>query len=180
MRPIEEQSDHRIMLQSGRLLDLANPSEHDIDITDIAQGLAQTCRFAGQCSRFYSVAEHSVLVSIATPHAQLAALFHDATEAFIGDMSKPLKRLMPQYSAVEERLQRVIFKRFHIEWPIPPEVKQADQTVMQLEQHCLMHPFVADRMSTPGPIHPSLGISCFDPTRAKSLFLARYAELTCK
>src|SRR2546423_12384970 len=100
-------TDHRIMLHSGRLFDLANPEVSEITVEDIAHGLAHTCRYAGQCDGFYSVAEHSVLVSQTVTHSKLAALFHDAAEAFIGDMSAPLKQLLPAYREIELKIQRV-------------------------------------------------------------------------
>src|SRR5438132_13165538 len=109
-------ADHCIMLQSGCLFDLANPEASEINVEDIAHGLAHTCRYAGQCDGFYSVAEHSVLVSQIVQHAKLAALFHDAAEAFIGDMSRPLKQLLPNYIEIEKKIEHAIFQRLGIEW----------------------------------------------------------------
>src|SRR4051794_18390687 len=116
-------ADFRIMLQSGLLFDLANPSASQVRIEDVAHGLAHTCRYAGQSKYFYSVAEHSVLVSHVISHSNLAALLHDAAEAFVGDMTRPLKQLLPQYKIVEKRIEQVIFDRFGVEWPPPAEVK---------------------------------------------------------
>src|SRR2546423_8158727 len=114
-------TDHRIMLHSGRLFDLANPETSEITVEDIAHGLAHTCRYAGQCDGFYSVAEHSVLVSQVVSFAKLAALFHDAAEAFIGDVSGPLKRLLSEYRTIEKSIALAIFECFGIEWPVPFE-----------------------------------------------------------
>ena len=114
-----ETDDHRIMLHSGRLLDLTNPEPDQIEIDDIAHGLAHTCRYAGQCDGFYSVAEHSVLVSYTARSAKLAALLHDAAEAFIGDLPRPLKLLIPQYKIIEMQLERAVFRRFGVAWPPP-------------------------------------------------------------
>ncbi len=177
MRPSGNVTDHRIMLQSGRLFDLANPDANEIEIDDIAHGLAHTCRFAGQCKGFYSVAEHSVLVSNVVKHAKLAALFHDAAEAFIGDMSKPLKLLLPQYAKIEKAIERSIFQRFGIEWPAPAEVKAADYSVMAAEQRIMM-PVGTNEWLIDANVRPAdVDINRLNPSDAKKLFLDRYAEL---
>ena len=89
------------MLQSGAWFDFLDPESSDFAIEDIAAGLSNICRYAGQCSGFYSVAEHSLLVSeVAFDHAY-AALMHDAAEAFIGDVTRPLKQLLPDFKRIE-------------------------------------------------------------------------------
>jgi hypothetical protein len=170
--------DSRIMLQSGRLFDLANPESSEITVSDIAHGLAHTCRYAGQCDGFFSVAEHSVLVSLATPHSSLAALFHDADEAFVGDMSRPLKHLLPQYKAIEERIAQAIFTRFNIPWPLPPEVKYADHSVMAAEQEVLMPVGTNEWLRDANILPARVTIRRLIPAQAKDLFLNRYEELT--
>lgn len=92
---------------NGVYLDLAAPDPADISLEAIAHGLSHTCRFAGQTRRFYSVAEHAVLVAdrlAATGHdvlTQLTGLHHDDSEAFIGDVTRPLKALLPGYAKLE-------------------------------------------------------------------------------
>ena len=169
--------DTCIMLYSGRLFDLGDPEANEIEIEDIAHGLAHTCRYAGQCDGFYSVAEHSVHVSRVVPSAELAGLFHDAAEAFVGDVSAPLKRLLPEYSRIEKRVERAIFERFGIAWPPPAEVKYADLSVMAAELQLLMPPgtneWLRDRDVAPAKVR----IGRLPPDQAKALFLERYAEL---
>lgn len=86
-----------IEVASGGFVDLLNPDPGTITLEDIARGLANTCRYGGHVKRFYSVAEHAVLVRDllrsrgAGPSCQLAALFHDAAEAYLGDVVAPLK-----------------------------------------------------------------------------------------
>ncbi len=170
-------ADSRIMLHSGRLFDLANPSSAEIAIDDIAHGLAHTCRFAGQCDGFYSVAEHSVLVSQVVSVSTLAALFHDAAEAFIGDMSRPLKQLLPEYAQIEKRIQLIIFASLRIEWPPPPEVKVADLSVLAAEQRVLMPPGTNEWLRLANVTPASVIIRRLNPVQAKQAFLDRYGAL---
>lgn len=100
---------------SGRRINLERPRGEDIEIVDIARGLSNCCRFAGQLPRFYSVAQHSVMVSMLCPRSlRLAALLHDGSEAYMGDLSRNLKHhdLLKGYRALEAVLQTVIWRRF--------------------------------------------------------------------
>lgn len=103
-----------IEVASGKLLDLANPSADTIELEDIAQALSQTARFGGHLKRFYSVAEHSIFVAQlvkarqGTPEQVLAALFHDAHEAYLGDLPTPLKTLIRDDSDVIDRAARAL------------------------------------------------------------------------
>jgi 5'-deoxynucleotidase YfbR-like HD superfamily hydrolase len=177
MLPRRVADDHRIMLHSGRLFDLANPESSEITVEDIAHGLAHTCRYAGQCDGFFSVAEHSVLVSQIAPHSLLAALFHDAAEAYVGDMSRPLKSLLPEYKAIEERIGRAIFVRLGIEWPVPPAVKSADYSVMAAEQEMLMPAGTNEWLRDANVLPARVKIQRLAPGDAKVLFLERFEEL---
>jgi hypothetical protein len=128
-----------IVLRSGAYFDLARPDPASVDIEDIAHALSLLCRFTGHCPRFYSVAQHSWEMSwnIASEHA-LAALLHDASEAYLGDVSAPLKALPPEYRALEERVQRAIAERFSLPWPFPEEVKRADLRMLATERRDLL------------------------------------------
>src|SRR5689334_25068051 len=85
-----------IMLQSGAWFDFAAPHDSPFTIEDIAHGLANICRYSGQCRRFYSVAEHALLVAETAAGFELEALMHDAAEAFLGDITRPLKQMLPE------------------------------------------------------------------------------------
>lgn len=170
-------NDFRIMLRSGRHFDLANPEASEISIDDIAHGLAHTCRYAGQCDGFYSVAEHSVLVSQVVEHSRLAALFHDAAEAFIGDMPQPLKRLLPAYKTLEVKIEQAIFARLEIDWPAPIEVKVADYSVMAAEQEVLMPIGTNTWLIDAKVAVANVRIQKLPPEKAKLLFLNRFSEL---
>ena len=120
---------------SGRRLDLLDPTPVDIEIADIAHGLAFVARWNGQTKgdHAYSVAEHSLLVTDLfcrmQPNApvkwQLAALLHDAPEYVIGDMISPVKAAVgPGYEGLDERLSAAIHIRFGLPAKIPPAVKR--------------------------------------------------------
>jgi hypothetical protein len=166
-----------ILLYSGEYFDFLDPEHSVFAIEDVAQGLAQTCRFAGQSSRFYSVAEHSVHMSYAVPpeHAY-AALMHDAAEAFIGDMSKPLKDLLPEYKAIEKRIEAAVFARFEVPNPMPPCIKEYDIRMLATEQQQIMRNndgWDYTRGRDPLPIQ----LSGWHPVDAREHFLGRYHEL---
>lgn len=129
------------VLSSGEYFDFLDPREEMIKVEDIAWGLARACRFGGQMKRtldFYSVAQHSVVVaSMVPPELRWAALFHDAAEAYIGDMIGPVKQLFPEFKALEKRIEAVIFNSFGIETPLSPEIKEADLRALRSEQYYL-------------------------------------------
>lgn len=100
---------------TGKLIDLAAPEVKDISILDISRGLSHLCRFAGQLPRFYSVAQHSVLVSqLVDPEVKCYGLLHDASEAYMGDLSRNLKHhtLLQGYCLIEGLMQAVILTAF--------------------------------------------------------------------
>lgn len=142
-------TDHRIMLVSGELYNLADPSGSKLTLNDIAHGLGMVCRFAGQASRFYSVAEHCVHVArLVPPQLGRAALLHDAAEAIIGDVSRPLKAMLPDYRTVEARIEFDIVDRFtpHGQPMIDirhPAIKAADLAMCAVEAWFLMPPHPA-------------------------------------
>src|SRR5262249_28036751 len=124
--------------QSGAWFDFCSPAESPFVIEDIAQGLANICRYSGQCSRFYSVAEHSLLVSEVAVGFEFEALLHDAAEAFVGDITRPLKQMLPEYKRIEREVETAVFRKFGIPSPLPIAVKNADLRVLAAEQRQIM------------------------------------------
>lgn len=128
-----------IKTYSGVWIDFSDPKPGMIRLFDIAHALSQVCRFGGQCDPFYSVAQHSLLVSdlVLEPH-EAWGLLHDASEAYIGDMVSPLKRLLPSYREIEDRMMKAIAERFGLDPAMPGEVKIADRLALAIEGRRLM------------------------------------------
>ena len=166
-----------IMLQSGAWLDLLAPNTSNFTVEDIAHGLAHQCRYAGQCRDFYSVAEHSLLVSEMVQDDPLAALLHDAAEAFLGDITRPLKQMLPDYRRIETEMQRAIFSRFGVDPRSNPAIKNADLAILAAEQKQMM-PVGTDDWARHDGIQPApVKIRFLSPHQAKAEFLQRYRML---
>ena len=167
----------RIMLASGNWFDLLDPWNSVFTIEDIAHGLSNICRYAGQCRKFYSVAEHSVLVSSVVQECKLEALLHDATEAFLGDITRPLKQLLPCYGELEKRIETVIFERFGLDLKARREIAAVDLSVLAAEQ-ALMMPKGTDAWAIKAGIVPAeIRIRYLSPGKARSSFMQRFKHL---
>jgi hypothetical protein len=185
-----------IMTASGRRFWPLAPCVEDVSIVDIAHHLGHLCRFTGAVRTFYSVAQHSVLVSfaLAIDHresgscgsmtvetAGLYGLLHDASEAYLMDVPRPLKR-DPQfapYREAEARLQAVIYRAFDLDPAGEPAVLKAiDRRALRTEQRDLMpDPGEGERRDDVVPFRTSLREPDY-PSIARLKFLARFIELT--
>lgn len=130
-----------IKVFAGHYVDLRNPDPATIEIKSIARALSRICRFGGHCSEFYSVAEHSfkatylALCDECDIAIQRAVLLHDATEAYLGDMVKPLKIMLPAYSEIESNFERVIGERFGVDFEAHREaVTYYDMIMLKAEK----------------------------------------------
>ena len=161
---------------SGALVNVFAPDPATICIEDIAHGLAMQCRFGGHVMDFYSVAQHSVIMSrmVPKPHA-LAGLLHDAAEAYLVDLPTPIKKRMPEFEMVEKRLLKVIFERFGVRWPMPPVIAEKDRYLMLHEAACLKPTSVSFEQPKGARVAFS---QISSPTLAKKVFLNRFRELT--
>lgn len=129
----------QILTFLGKDFDLYTPDLEQIDPRDIAHALANICRFGGHTRKFYSVAQHSCIVADLVPDEhKLAALLHDASEAYCGDMVSPLKLAMPDYREIERRLWLGVCERFQIDPALPPCVFDADMIALATERRDLM------------------------------------------
>lgn len=164
---------------SGRQFWPLDPKPGDVDVADIAHALALKCRFAGHCKAFYSVAQHSVLVSTVVPEEEaLWGLLHDAAEAYLADLPRPVKAETPAFRDAEGRIMRAVAERFGLAWPEPEGVKLADAVLLVTEQRDLMGPPPAPWFAS-RPAEPMAGkVEPVDWRAAERLFLARFEELT--
>ena len=160
-------------------------------LEDIAHALSQICRYGGHTSRFYSVAEHSVYASqIIAPEHALWGLFHDAAEAYIGDITRPVKRQMyvgdgmfgveyRRIDRVETELLLQIATMVELPWPPPwKAIEEADLSLLRTERNVLMTspPAPGSELGASGPEAPIV-IQGLTPTLAKAMFLRRLEEL---
>jgi hypothetical protein len=171
-----------ILIRSGNYFNFLKPEENIYTIEDIAHALSHVCRFGGHTKEFYSVAQHSVLVaqvvSETNPELALTGLLHDATEAFLGDVCRPLKQLLPDYRELEWKTEQAIFSKFGVQHPLPAVVKHADLILLATEQRDLMPPH-SDEWELINKITPlSFNISGWSPYLAKRAFLEHYEWLT--
>lgn len=156
-----------------------NPKIEDIDIFDIAHALSMQCRFSGHVNNFYSVAEHCVHVSnICDPQFAKHALLHDASEAYLVDIPKPLKESgqFENYKEAEFVLQSMVYRKFNLSEIEPKEVKQADLQMLSTEAYNLFNRFHPDWVL---PTKPDINfnLSTLLPRDAERFFLERYYEL---
>lgn len=164
------------LTSTGRQFWPLDPRPDDIHIEDIAHGLANICRFGGHCKSFYSVAQHSLIVANELPQSlRFCGLMHDATEAYIGDMVRPLKYQIPQFREIEENLWRVIAEKFGLPEVIPSDVKTVDDAVLMTERRDILIassiPWSVRATPLPYEIYP------MGPASSKSAFLQRFCQL---
>lgn len=165
---------------SGRQFWPLDPLPSEVYIEDIAAALSKLCRYGGQCLRFYSVAEHCVLLAERAPrHLAFAALMHDASEAYLCDIIRPIKAHLTNYLDIEAELERCIAHRFGLQWPMPAEVKRMDTAILADERNQVMAP---PPVPWPQTTEPPLGVTLkfWTPAEAECEFLAafrRYSEL---
>lgn len=166
---------------TGRQFYPLAPRPEDVDPVDIAHALSLICRYGGHTRRFYSVAEHCVLMSRAVaPEHALFALLHDATEAYVGDMVRPLKLHMLEYRQVEWNVWEAITIRFGLALTgraLPREVKEADNRILLDERAAVLSPPPADwAVEDLQPL--GVQIQCWPPEMAEHAYTERLRELT--
>jgi hypothetical protein len=125
-----------IQTYTGKQFWPMDPRPGEVDIRDIAHALSMQCRYAGHCLSFYSVAEHSIHVyrylvaANASPDVRLAGLLHDASEAYLVDVPRPVKPHLKGYYEAEEAVMQAVFEAFGLSGGIPGPVKYADNSIL--------------------------------------------------
>lgn len=117
-----------------------DPKPEEIFIEDIACSLSNICRFTGHVKHFLSVGQHSLTVSKLCSHKNaLAGLMHDAAEAYVNDVSRPVKPFLNNFKEIEDNILEVIFNKYNIEWPITDEIHMIDRKLCITEARDLDH-----------------------------------------
>lgn len=178
-------SNSVIQTYSGLMVDLLDPKPEDFAIEDIAHALSNICRFTGHTRAFYSVAQHCVIMSRhawsvgESKEVQTLALMHDAAEAYIGDVSRPMKRAVPSIKILDRMISAAIFKRFGIaqDEASVKAVKLLDNRMLATEKRdvlaCPAVPWPGE-LDTPftNPID-----ELWAPERAVKMFMLRFEQL---
>lgn len=148
-------------------MNVFEPTLDMICIEDIAHALSNQCRFGGHLPEFYSVAQHSFICSQKVgDEYKLQALLHDASEAYLLDIPRPIKQRLRNYKEIEEKLMTLIGEKFGVKYPLEKPVKQIDNELLEFEwNHIMLKKPLAD------------SFVCWSPAYSKERFLNRYAEL---
>lgn len=177
-----------IQTYTGRRFRLDKPIAEDVNLVDIAHSLSMICRYTGHCKFHYSVGQHSILVAQILMQQQskycLEGLFHDAAEAYYGDVSSPLKALLREsttaYDGLSAKCEAVIAKKFGLVYPWPTEVHDADKMAYVIERRDVMHPSAdVDWGKMPQPMEP-FKLSPMVQADVSDAFLRLYTILTMR
>lgn len=153
------------MTFTGKLINIKDPDPELFCVEDIAHGLAAICRFGGQTKKFYSVAEHSVICAgVAAKEIKFDLLMHDASEAYIHDIVRPVKVMLIGYEQLEEIFMTRLAEKFGFVYPLTPAISAIDDEVLQKEFDVLML----------GESGSDIHFSCHEPVIAEKLFLESY------
>jgi hypothetical protein len=171
-----------IQTAGGGIFHILDPRQNEILITDIGHALSMMCRFTGHVRRFYSVAEHSVLASRIVPQEDaLWALLHDASEAYIADLNRPLKHYTavgPTYMGVEEKIMKAVCLKFHLSETQPESVHKADTMMLYAEKEQLMPAKEWGTKWSEDQVAADVEVRCWAPDVAKTMFMHRFYQLT--
>lgn len=167
-----------IQVCDGRYFNLRNPAQNWFSLDQIATALSRICRFTGHTRKFYSVAQHSVLVSRVAPEQfAFAALMHDSAEAYVGDVASPLKAMVANYASIEAGIVSAIAKVWGFPYPLPDAVKHADLIALATERRDLM----AEHRVPWGCLHGIAPVAeriiPVDCDAAKEMFMQRFGEV---
>lgn len=170
---------------------LTDPHPDDVRIEDIAHALSMICRFGGHVREFYSVAQHLVhcaeeadKMRMGDYKFQLDTLLHDASEAYIGDIVRPLKYSMPEYLKLEDRTMEVIYTALGLQQPevdALEDIKQIDDALLLTERNELLEHKAHDWSKWHKDVKPLVrGVSSWMPSFADYAFLERFTFLRAK
>jgi 5'-deoxynucleotidase YfbR-like HD superfamily hydrolase len=167
------------MYPSGRYINFAAPQEAYVAIDDIAWSLSMQCRFGGCCMCFYSVAQHSVLVSQLVPEPyRMQGLLHDAHEAYVQDLVTAEKWVLgAAWGQLEAEWEQIVRKEFCLPPALDRSVKEADLVMLATERRDLLQPDTSDEFWPEGYTPLEGKILPVSPREAFAMFMRRYYDL---
>jgi len=151
-----------------------------IEINDIARSLSMQCRYAGHCYRFYSIAEHSYLVSKMVPdHLALVGLMHDAAEAYLTDLPSPLKEILPEFKKLEKKVHKAVMLAYKIQYSKKDYelIKLADTQILKSEAIKIIATPHVDNWAAELPSGPAIELELWSPSIAEAVFKGRFFEI---
>jgi len=168
-----------IKTYTGKQFYPQDPKVEDIDIEDIAHALSLTCRFNGHIKEFYSTAQHAVLCSMVAPSEfKWEALHHDDSEAYISDLTRPVKGMLPQYTLLERGIEDCLALKFSLPKKMSDEVKLVDTRMLVTEASQLMSSAgICWWESSQYPKPYQFTINLWNPSAAEEKFLETYNNL---
>jgi uncharacterized protein len=169
-----------INLVSGGYFCFDTPENSLFTVEDVALNLSHINRFTGSSEQPYSVCQHSIYVSLLFEDKTLAlqGLMHDAVEAFLGDVSQPLKRLLPDYRKIELECEAAICKKYGIDFPFDPRVKDSDNSVFVAERRDLQPKAPQGLVYNGKVVQPApFKIVPWSAEKSRKEFLKRFKEL---
>lgn len=181
----EAKMEDWIETYTGRRFRPLNPRPEDVCVEDIAHALSLICRFNGQCRYFYSVGQHSLLCCELARNrgydkrVQLLALLHDAAEAYVSDVARPIKPFLADFNKIEASVQKAIWRAFSIGEPTWEEkgiIKELDLTLLATEGRVLM-PF-KNWTGLPYPPAEEIHIDERSPSEVEKAFTVKFYNLT--
>lgn len=166
-----------IQTYSGKFYQYLKRNAHNIVIEDIAHALSLICRFSGQCREFYSVAQHCCIAhDYADSDIKLETLLHDASEAYISDIPRPIKQIIPEIKELEQFIQVQVASRFKFRWPTMGRIEILDSQLLLAEAQQLFDHPIAWKIEGLDPL--DIGpLYCWKPKVAETEFLQRFDKL---
>lgn len=177
--------DGWIETYTGQRFHFENPPPEEIHLQDIAHSLAYQCRYNGHSQFFYSVAEHCVIMSDwlldegYSHKVALTALLHDAAETYIGDLARPVKEKVPQFKAIEAKIDRAVAVKFKIIYPFPSIIKECDTRILVDERRQVMGK-TKNEWGTDSFEPLGVSIRGLSPEQGKIAFLEQYILLSSR
>lgn len=188
--------DTTMWTASGRQIDLIEILPSDIELWDIAASLSMQSRFLGHTAglkrkhaplhlRFYSVAQHCLQVSLRCPaECALEGLMHDAAEAYMGDITRPMKALLERVApgalkSIERQVEQAIALQFGLTYPWPAAVHAADDLCCRIEKNNFW-PTMGRGDESGLPVLPAIELQTLMPGEAASLFTRVFYDLSAK